>query len=153
MPRGIFVCVAAVAVTVAIAVTTAASGRSDTASITLHARSQVEHARFVDNAPAGRSAGDQLVFTERLLDARGRRLGRDAASCTLLFDARSLCTGTYILRRGQLMVQLVQPGPSGSYRQAITGGTGRYARASGTVTVDQRAGGDRFTFHIHTSAR
>jgi hypothetical protein len=144
---------AAVGVIVAIALTAAASGRSERVTITMHARSQVEHAHFVDSAPAGRSAGDQLIFTERLLDARGRRVGRDAASCTYLFDARSLCTGTYILRRGQVMVQLVQPGPSGTYRQAITGGTGRYARASGTVTVDQRPNGDRFTFHISTPAR
>jgi hypothetical protein len=32
--------------------------------------------------------------------------------------------------------------------QAITGGTGRYADARGTVTVRQGTGGDRFTFRI-----
>jgi hypothetical protein len=153
MSRRVFICIAAIGVVVAIVLTAAASGRSNRATITLHARSQVEHAQFVDNAPPGRSAGDQLIFTERLLDVRGRRLGRDAASCTYLFDARSLCTGSYILRRGQVMVQLVQPGPRGTYRQAITGGTGRYAQASGAVTVDQRPSGDRFTFHIRTPAR
>jgi hypothetical protein len=46
------------------------------------------------------------------------------------------------------MVQLIQPGPTGTYAQAITGGTGRYAGATGTVTVDQHGGGDRFTFHV-----
>jgi hypothetical protein len=144
----IFIGMAAIAAIASVALTTGASGRPSSATITLHARSQLEHAQFVDNAPTGRSAGDQLVFTERLVDDRGRRVGRDAASCTLLFDARSLCTGTYVLRRGQVMVQLVQPGPRGTYRQAITGGTGRYARATGTVTVDQRPDGDQFTFHI-----
>ena len=147
MAQRIFIGMAAIAAIASVALTTAASGRPSSATITLHARSQLKHAQFVDNA-SGRSAGDQLVFTERLVDARGRRIGRDAASCTLLFDARSLCTGTYVLRRGEVMVQLVQPGPRGTYRQAITGGTGRYARATGTVTVDQRPGGDRFTFHI-----
>jgi hypothetical protein len=147
----IFIGVATIGAVAAAALTTAASGRPHGATITLHARSRLQHAQFVDNAPTGRSAGDQLVFAERLVDARGRRIGRDAASCTLLFDARSLCTGTYILRRGQVMVQLVQPGPRGTYRQAITGGTGRYARATGTVTVDQRPGEDRFTFHIRSA--
>jgi hypothetical protein len=117
--------------------------------ITLTARSEVEHAQFVDNAPAGASAGDMLIFTERLLNSRGKVIGSDAATCVRLFDETSLCTGVYKLPRGQLMVQLVQPGPTGTYEQAITGGTGRYARARGTVTVAQQAtGGDRFTFRI-----
>lgn len=119
----------------------------------LQLRSQLEHAAGVDAAPAGASAGDGLVFTERLLDAHGRVVGSDAASCVRLFDQRSLCTGTYVLPGGQLMVQLVQPGPTGVYAQAITGGTGRYAGARGTVVVDQRADGDRFTFRVRPPGR
>jgi hypothetical protein len=46
------------------------------------------------------------------------------------------------------MVQLIQPGPTGTYTQAIVGGTGRYARARGVVVVDQQSSGDRFTFRI-----
>jgi hypothetical protein len=53
-----------------------------------------------------------------------------------------------VLHGGQVMVQLLQPGRQGTYRQAITGGTGRYAGARGTVTVRQGDGGDRFTFRI-----
>jgi hypothetical protein len=44
--------------------------------------------------------------------------------------------------------QLLQPGQQSTYRQAITGSTGRYAGARGTVTVRQGDGGDRFTFRI-----
>jgi hypothetical protein len=132
----------------AVALTTAASGGGHPASVTLHAQSKLDHAQVVDNAPQGRSAGDVLVFTEQLLDARGRRIGSDAATCTVLFDERSLCTGTYLLPGGQVMVQLIQPGPTGTYTQAITGGTGHYARARGVVVLDQRPTGDRFTFRI-----
>ncbi len=89
-----------------------------------------------------------LVFTERLLNRRGRTIGSDAATCTRLFDESWLCTGTYKLPGGRLMVQLLQPGPTGAYDQAITGGTGRFARARGTVTVDQRPDGDRFRFKV-----
>jgi hypothetical protein len=128
----------------------AAPAAAETRTTTIKARSQLDQVQLVDNAPAGDSAGDLLIFTERLVDRRGRRIGSDAASCVRLFDSRSLCTGTYKLPGGQLMVQLLQPGVSGTrtYDQAITGGTGRFAGARGTVTVAQRAGGDRFTFRI-----
>jgi hypothetical protein len=145
----IFIAVPALLAAVALAVT--ANGASPPAEITIHATSQLEHAHAVDNPPAGRSAGDGLVFTERLLDDHGRVIGHDAASCTALFGKRSLCTGTYFLHAGQVMVQLRQPGLGGTltYTQVITGGTRRYTRATGSVTVDQQPAGDHFTFHIH----
>ena len=131
-----------------------ASSRARARSITLRARSQLLHAHLVDNPPAGRSPGDVLVFTERLLSTSGRIIGSDAATCTQLFDQRSLCTGAYLLRGGEVLVSLLQPGPTGTYDQVITGGTGRYARAAGTVTVHQHpSSGDRFVFHIHLPAR
>ena len=123
-----------------------AHGRDHT--LTIKARSQLDRVHLVDNAPAGDSAGDMLVFTERLLDAGGKVIGSDAATCVRLFDRESLCTGTYKLRGGRLMVQLVQPGPTGTYDQSITGGTGRFAGARGTVTVAQSSNGDRFRFKI-----
>ncbi len=117
-------------------------------TITLTATSKIDRVQAVDNAPTGPSAGDMLIFTEKLFNKRGKQIGSDAASCVRLFDATSLCTGTYKLPRGRLMVQL-QPGPTGTYDQAITGGTGRYAGARGTVTVAQNPSvGDHFTFKI-----
>jgi hypothetical protein len=92
-----------------------------------------------------------LVFTERLLNSSGRQVGSDAASCVFLFDERSVCTGTYILPGGQVMVELLQPSLTGTltYTQAITGGTGRFARAGGTVTIHQRPSGDHFVFRVY----
>ena len=138
----------------AVAIAATASARPRKAGrahgITLQFRSQLEHAQYIDNAPSGRSAGDTLVFTERLLNATGKQVGSDAASCVVLFDKRSLCTATYIIPGGQVMVQLLQPSLAGTltYTQAITGGTGHFARTSGTVTVNQRPSGDHFVFHI-----
>jgi hypothetical protein len=141
--------VLASAVIVAIGHTATASSPAGT-SITLHLTSQLEQAHYVDNPPPGPSAGDDLVFTERLLNTNGRQVGNDAASCIALFDQRSLCTGTYILPNGQILVQLLQPGETGTYTQAITGGTGKYQRATGTVTVAQHPGhGDHFTLNIN----
>jgi hypothetical protein len=125
-----------------------AAGKGHERTITIKARSQLDQVQVVDNAPAGDSAGDVVVFTERLFAPNGKRIGSDAASCVRLFDVTSLCTGTYKLPGGRVMVQLLQPGPAGTYDQAITGGTGRFAGARGTVTVAQQPSGDRFTFRI-----
>jgi hypothetical protein len=117
--------------------------------IKLKATGKIDKAQVIDNAPTGDSPGDILVFTEKLYNARGKQIGSDAATCVRLFDATSLCTGVYKLRGGQIHVQLVQPGPTGTYEQAVVGGTGRFAGARGTVTVAQNPSkGDRFTFKI-----
>jgi hypothetical protein len=117
-------------------------------TVTFKATSKVDQAKIVDNAPAGDSPGDLLVFTEKLFNARGKQIGTDAASCVRLFDETSLCTGVYKLHGGQVMVQLIQPGPTGTYDQAVTGGTGRYEGARGRVRVAQNPNGDRFTFKL-----
>jgi hypothetical protein len=117
-------------------------------SVTIKFSSKVDQARVVDNAPTGDSPGDIVVFTEKLFNSRGKQIGSDAATCVRLFDPTSLCTGVYKLRGGQVMVQLVQPGPTGTYDQGVTGGTGRFAGARGTVTVHQNPSGDRFTMKL-----
>jgi hypothetical protein len=149
MTRKIAIYVTAVIALVAMPAA-AASGKSRTKTITIRASSELAQVHLVDNPPSGDSVGDVLIFTERLLDPDGNVIGSDAATCTRLFDQRSLCTGTYTLPRGEIMVQLLQPGLGATltYTQAITGGTGRYARATGTVTVDQQPTGDQFTFQV-----
>jgi hypothetical protein len=140
------IALAAVAALALPAVPAAAKGHDKT--ITIKARSQLDQVHLVDNAPSGASPGDVLVFTEKLVNARGKQIGSDAATCVRLFDQTSLCTGVYKLRGGQVMVQLLQPGPTGVYEQAVTGGTGRYEGVRGKVIVDQRPDGDRFTFKL-----
>jgi hypothetical protein len=137
----------------ALVLSAAPAGAKSGEPTTIKARSHLDQVHLVDNAPVGDSPGDVLLFTEQLLDSRGKRIGSDAASCVRLFDKTSLCTAVYTLPRGTIMVQLLQPGLTGTltYNQAITGGTGRYAGARGTVTVAQKPDGDRFTFKIRTS--
>jgi hypothetical protein len=133
----------------ALAAGPAAATKGHHGLITLKATGKVSNARVVDNAPTGDSPGDMLVFTEKLYNARGKQIGSDAATCVRLFDPTSLCTGAYKLPGGQIHVQLIQPGPTGTYDQAIVGGTGRFAGGRGTVTVAQNPSkGDRFTFRV-----
>jgi hypothetical protein len=125
-----------------------AAAKSHDHPITIKARSKIDRVQAVDNAPAGASAGDMLIFTEKLFNSRGKQIGSDAATCVRLFDQTSLCTGAYKLPGGSVMVQLIQPGPTGTYDQAVVGGTGRFTGVRGKVTVAQRSDGDRFTFRL-----
>src|SRR4051794_40892073 len=75
-------------------------------TITIKAKSKIEHVQAVNTPRAGAPAGDVLFSPEHLSTARGRRMGGAAAFSTRLFDQTSLCTGTYKLPGGQVMVQL-----------------------------------------------
>ena len=123
-------------------------GATPRQTVRFEATSRLTDVQTVDSPPVGASAGDVLVFTEELFDLSGRSIGSDAATCTRLFDTTMLCQGVYVLGDGQLLVQLLQPGPTGTYTQAIVGGTGKFAGAQGTVTLDQSPSGDRFSFRI-----
>jgi hypothetical protein len=154
MNRTALIAIGAAAMAATVAGVSSAGGATPKKAVTLTLTTKLDQANVVDNPPSGRSAGDVVVFTEQLFDTHGRSAGTDAASCTALFDDRSLCTGVYVLKKGQVMVQLVQPGPTGTYRQAIVGGTGDYEGARGTAVVVQSAGkGDRITLRMRFAAR
>ncbi len=89
----------------------------------------------VDVGRRGKSPGDMEIIHQRLVDRQGRRIGHAELLCTFV-DSRRLriCRGTYHAPKGKLIV-----GGSLSFRQfydlAVTGGTGLYDNARGTVTV------------------
>jgi hypothetical protein len=83
---------------------------------------------IIDTAPAGDSPGDQILFTDTLLDQAGRRIGRDQARCTVMFGDDVLCDATFIVDgRGQLTIEGV------GLNLAVTGGTGRFRKARGQL--------------------
>ena len=92
----------------------------------------------IDVGPKGVSPGDEEIIRSRLLErGTGKTIGRSELVCTFVDSGRSrVCRGTYILPKGDLAV-------SGSllYRQfydlAVTGGTGLYDNARGTLNVTQ----------------
>ena len=91
----------------------------------------------IDNGRKGSSAGDISTFTHALTE-RGGPVGRDQGYCVRILRGTSECTMTTVLRDGRIMV-------AGSFddvgvnRLAVTGGTGAYTHASGSVSV-RRAG-------------
>jgi hypothetical protein len=90
----------------------------------------------IDVGRGGRSAGDMeivssLVFNRRLTP---RALGHYELVCTFTIGINRSCNGTIFLPKGKLVVAGVL-----RYRQfyelSVTGGTGLYNNARGTMTV------------------
>lgn len=111
--------------------------------------------------PAAASIGDRLVFSHTLTSG-GETVGLSGVECALTsvttakakagkkaaISARSHCVSTIVLTDGQIAAQgltdLVDP--AGNFELAVTGGTGRYTGAAGTL---RKAGGkDKGTYTL-----
>jgi hypothetical protein len=95
---------------------------------------QVEY-RQVLSGGQGR-IGDMEVIRQRLYNPSisERPIGRGYLLCTFVNDRSRQCTATYLLPRGKIVVA----GALDSrlfYELAVTGGTGLYDNARGTLTV------------------
>ena len=111
--------------------------------------------KFVDNPPrsgdpARPSPGDLAIITGRLRDTANRRAGKLYAVFTRLAGKRrsvDQVRGTFVLEGGHIVVEGISRGGR-TDNVAVTGGTGRYAGARGTLRVTQtrRAARYRFTF-------
>jgi Allene oxide cyclase len=103
------------------------------------------------------SPGDLDVFTTKLFDESGRRVGRTDAHCIAVragrsFDqARFHCNGTATFRDGTIAVS-VAFGDGQTEEDAplaISGGTGAYEGARGSVSSRNISGGRlENTFHL-----
>jgi allene oxide cyclase len=115
----------------------------------------IEHATTdatTDTGAAGDSAGDVLTFANEVFDAAdARKVGTDQGYCIRVVAGTSYeCNWTTFLPAGQITVE----GPFFDAKDstlAITGGTGRYARARGAMELHARANGTKFAFVFHLS--
>ena len=110
---------------------------------------------YVDNAPASKtkgepaaSAGDVIVFTNPLTNA-GKRIGRLYMHCTVVVAAPAAnkagfaCEGVVGLGDGTLTIQTLLPHAGATVHGVVTGGTGTYANARGTlVSTPTKTGAD-----------
>jgi hypothetical protein len=92
-----------------------------------------------DLGAKGDSVGDLLTFANEVFDAANKtRLGTDQGYCVRVAAGKSWeCWWTLFIDGGQLTVQ----GPffdKGDSVMAITGGTGKYAAASGQMKLHSR---------------
>jgi allene oxide cyclase len=104
----------------------------------------------VDLGARGDSIGDLLAFGNELFDEGNQiKVGTDQGSCVRTVPGQAYeCTWTNSLAKGQITVQ----GPfldSGDSVLAITGGTGAYRKARGTMNLHARSATEfDFTFHL-----
>jgi allene oxide cyclase len=115
----------------------------------------VEHAdtdATTDTGATGDSAGDILTFANPVFNAADtKRVASDQGYCVRVVVGQSYeCTWTNILKGGDIVVQ----GPFYDSKDsvlAVTGGTGRYVDARGSMKLHARAGGTSydFVFKLH----
>ena len=113
----------------------------------------IEHATSdttTDTGAAGDSVGDVLTFANDVFDAaNAHKAGTDQGYCLRVVAGTSYeCTWTTFLPGGQIVVA----GPFYDAKDstlAITGGTGRYRHARGTMELHARSGGSEFAFVFH----
>jgi allene oxide cyclase len=113
----------------------------------------IEHATTdatTDTGAPGDSAGDVLTFANEVFDADDQeQVGSDQGYCIRIVAGTSYeCNFTTLLPGGQITVE----GPFYDAKDstlAITGGTGRYSRARGTMDLRSREGGTKFAFVFH----
>ena len=103
-----------------------------------------------DTGASGDTAGDILTFANEVFDAKdAKKAGTDQGTCIRTVPGQSYeCSFTTFLSGGQITVE----GPFYDKKDstlAITGGTGRYRNARGTMDLQARAGGTKFAFVFH----
>jgi hypothetical protein len=139
------VAVAAVALLVAGLVAQAGADARRTVTMTV-----IEHAttdKVIDTGKTGDSAGDLLTFHNKVYDEV--QVGTDIGDCIRINPKRGSweCRWTTNLEGGSMTVE----GPfydTKDSTMAITGGTGVYVTARGSMDITAVDGGFAFTFNI-----
>ncbi|MDX3538546.1 hypothetical protein PV721_30205 [Streptomyces sp. MB09-01] len=118
----------------------------------------VQQTRFPVNSDGSPAQGDRTVFRSDLYDKDDKiKLGETGGTCTTTRvgeGGAEVCVVTYTLPGGQLSVQgmvfgHLNVGPPPSFDNGITGGTGEFDRARGSVHADTIATGKRrFTIDL-----
>ncbi|MFI9781435.1 hypothetical protein ACIHCV_43730 [Streptomyces sp. NPDC051956] len=122
-----------------------------------------QQTRFPVNPEGPAAQGDRTVFRSILFDKYNKKeVGETNGTCTTTLaeynGGAEVCVVTYSLPGGQLTVQGMVFGiltkglptvPPPSFDNAITGGTGKFDRARGSVHADTIAPGQRrFTIDL-----
>jgi hypothetical protein len=133
----------------------AADGADDGAPVTLQFGAVTVQSIRLNVGPQIASTGDRLVFSHTLTNpADGKTVGLSGIECALTSvttskpkadqkartSARSHCVATIVLTDGQIAAQGLTDltDPNGNFELAVTGGTGEYSGAAGTM---RKAGG------------
>jgi hypothetical protein len=105
-------------------------------AVTITVVEKVVSEKTVDIGPKGDSMGDILAFANPIYDSAGaKKIGSDQGYCLRTVVGKSWeCTWTIFFEEGQI----VAAGPvldNADSNLAITGGTGKYEGAKGTLMI------------------
>lgn len=108
--------------------------------------------KYLDLAkPKGPSTGDQFIDYATVLDLSKHRVGSFAQTCTateITGHLFGVCEGVLKLPTGDLIFA-ADDNDNQVSTSAITGGTGAYSRARGTLVIDARAKTITLTTHVN----
>jgi hypothetical protein len=130
----------------------AGASTGSTRAITLHLVEKQFGFNYIDNPPRqGRNQpplmGDEFVFSSELQTRSGQHVGWLDATCIITrggVHGHGPCYGVFSLKGGQL-VGMAAFSESNVTNIAVTGGTGAYAGATGTVRSVSRGDNSPFT--------
>lgn len=127
----------------AIATLMPSAGAAGDGTTWIRVNSFLAEERFVDEAPAGESLGDQLVFSSRLMRF-GKQVGDLGVVCTITSVRTETfqCVATarfvhWFHGGGQIAVQGLVSGEPTKFALPVTGGSGAFIEADGQVHVNQ----------------
>ena len=111
--------------------------------MTIQVTSVVITIKPIDKRPKGTSTGDLIVYRDKLLNAvpqfgkrKGARVGTDQGTMTFTSPTTARFEGKASLPGGSVRIKgNVTPIAGGGLEIPVVGGTGRYAAATGTLTV------------------
>ena len=100
----------------------------------------------------GAAPGDQGLLSRTLRTMQKKPVGQLNISCVVTkggLHSISICTGVYELPGGTLVGTTIGHGSQSTYHIAVTGGTGRYEGARGSIlSVAGSTGFARDTIHL-----
>ena len=153
---------AVMASSLALAATGQGTSRHERHAQTIRLTASTFDSRDLDLGPTGPTLGDYFVVTEDLF-RHGKKVGTDDGTCTITrIEPKKgtpkrgalTCATTFVLPQGQIAVYGTRSAELASQKPpnfvlAITGGTGVYRRARGTVhIVDLNESDSRVTLRL-----
>ena len=134
---------AATGICAALLVGALSAGEARAGAVTIEVTSVTTSLVRHDVAPKGYGKGDTVADRDRLLNAapqfgkrKGAAVGTDSTTTTFTSTHTAVISGTVTLPGGTLTIRGELIGlTKGGLVAPVVGGTGRYAKATGTVTV------------------
>jgi hypothetical protein len=130
-------------IVVAVVAVVSTPGATGAETLTIQVTSVVIKITPIDKKPKGNSKGDQIVYLDKLLNAvrqfnkpKGARVGTDRGTMTFTSAHTARFDGSATLPGGSVRIKgNVRAVAGGGIQIPVAGGTGRYAAATGTLTV------------------